>query len=321
MSYSCYCLAWLGRSRDVVSDLHKKVKSHKVLSARTRRSFIGDLKHLINNIPVEVLMDSICTVRCGPHVTVLMDAIYEVESGVDGGWFIDQNSFEKLLDKIIEKFEDKGFKYSLLKIRRAQEISSASVYEYVTGLKAAYSKICVVRLDFHFPWDVDGDFQFGAAELDAAESIVAFVKKTYESWLGHVMKFEFGAERGIHLHTVFIFNGSKVNNDVEIGRRIGEHWRLQIQKGGSGYFNCNTREYQKGMKWPAMGSFTEANEAFEKGMKHLADYLTQSDPIVRMALPRVCKTLRRTKLTMKERKSQVRRALLKARRAGDAGGA
>ncbi len=111
-----------------------------------------------------------------------------------------------------------------------------------------------------------------------------------------------------------MFNGSLVQSDVKIARMIGEYWRCDIQKGRAGYFNGNSKDYLERMSWPAVGTFTEASEAFLKGIRNISEYLAKPDPLVRIALPQIGRSLRRSCLTVGQRRRIARRLALAERR-------
>ncbi len=167
-------------------------------------------------------------------------------------------------------------------LRRMQSSTARSLFEYLASLKSAYSKIMVMRLDLHFPWQSRGRLCNDRAGTSAVGSPAALCEELFQILLGICCKFEVGSKRGIHLHTVLVFNGSLVQSDVKIARMIGEYWRCDIQKGRAGYFNGNSKDYLERMSWPAVGTFTEASEAFLKGIRNISEYLAKPDPLVRM---------------------------------------
>jgi len=59
-----------------------------------------------------------------------------------------------------------------------------------------------------------------------------------EQWVGSAHKLEFGRLRGFYLQVLFLFDGSKVGDDVETGRVIGECWKAATDGEGI-YCNCN----------------------------------------------------------------------------------
>ena len=110
------------------------------------------------------------------------------------------------------------------------------------------------------------------------------------------MKFEYGLQRGVHAHVLLLFNGREVREDATIGRLIGDHWRQVITNGVGGYFNTNTQAYKATMEYCGIGTFTSMTEDFREGMARMADYLAKPDHGVRLAVPDLEHSVRRSYL-------------------------
>lgn len=61
---------------------------------------------------------------------------------------------------------------------------------------------------------------------------------------GYIAKFEYGVEKGIHIHLILFFDGSKRNNasHIHLAKQIGEYWVHTITKGRGAYWNCNAKD-------------------------------------------------------------------------------
>lgn len=77
--------------------------------------------------------------------------------------------------------------------------------------------------------------------------------------VGYIAKREHTAEKGPHIHTVFIYDGQKVSKDAFKGDQIGEYWKNEITDGKGIYHNCN-REKAKYAEC-ALGMIDHTDEA------------------------------------------------------------
>lgn len=308
-------MAWLCDAANLVQEIEIRFKNDDVVDrSRARLNGAAALRRLRDRIPLEILNDSICIDRCGHYVATLMHAIYDAENASSDFWIGGRDNDLRFLDRLLMNMKREAYLKATDNLRRMQSSTARSLFEYIASLKSAYSKIMVMRLDLHFPWHRGGACATTGLERQQWEALLHYVKSSFKSFLGYVAKFEVGSKRGIHLHTVLVFNGSLVQSDVKIARMIGEYWRCDIQKGRAGYFNGNSKDYLERMRWPAVGTFTEASEAFLKVIRNISEYLAKPDPLVRIALPQIGRSLRRSCLTVGQRRRIARRMALAERR-------
>ncbi|MCX9134863.1 inovirus Gp2 family protein [Aeromonas veronii] len=129
----------------------------------------------------------------------------------------------------------------LRNLRRSEKRNSASIKSYVDALFAQHAKILVVRVDFHFRDSVTIE-----EAQEEREWYLRSIKRKYKPLVGYVWKLECGKSREYHYHIAFFFNGNFVQNDIRIGRLLGEAW-----KAGS-YHNCNA-DKRKYDEWGTYG--------------------------------------------------------------------
>ncbi len=70
-------------------------------------------------------------------------------------------------------------------LRRMQSSTARSLFEYLASLKSAYSKIMVMRLDLHFPWQSRGRLCNDRAGTSAVGSPAALCESSFKSFLGY----------------------------------------------------------------------------------------------------------------------------------------
>ena len=62
--------------------------------------------------------------------------------------------------------------------------------------------------------------------------------------VGYIAKKEIGEDKGVHIHTLFIYDGNKVREDITKAEQIGEYWKKDITKGKGLFHNCSKNEYK-----------------------------------------------------------------------------
>lgn len=212
-----------------------------------------------------------------------------------------------LLHKVRGSLESCDFDNGLASLRRNENFTSRSLLQYVLDLKAAYSKLMIIRLDL-----------YTSSYLESVghwEQLKKYVAERYAgAYVGFAVKFEYGQQRGVHMHTMLFFNGSVVRQDVTIAKAIGEHWKGTVTAGKGSYSNCNAPEYLKRMRYPAVGTFHQFDDNTLKGLRHIACYLTEQDLVVRFAVPGLSRTLRRGVIDQ-DKRARIERRLRKNEKA------
>lgn len=64
-------------------------------------------------------------------------------------------------------------------------------------------------------------------------------KKFNDSLITYAWKLEVGLKKGYHHHFLFFLDGTKLRQDVVIGKVIGETWEEFATEGLGQYYNCN----------------------------------------------------------------------------------
>lgn len=156
----------------------------------------------------------------------------------------------------------------LRNLRRSEKRNSESIKSYVDELFSQYAKLLVVRVDFHFRYSVTIE-----EAQEEREWYLRSVKREYKSLVGYVWKLECGKSREYHYHIAFFFNGNQVQNDIRLGRLLGECWRA-----GS-YHNCNA-DKQKYEEWGTYGiGEVHWDDLSKRGrlLDHALNYLFKMD--------------------------------------------
>lgn len=265
-----------------------------------------NLKGLLDNFPQRLLNFDFENKKSNPYMKILADCINDEIHyfGLEG---VQHVSPSRLLGSIENELDSMHFDKEKDNVRRNRDAVSKSLLQYFLGLKAAYSKLMVIRLDLHTKDD--------ASIVQHWEQLLKYIAARYaSSFVGYAAKFEYGIERGVHMHTVLLFNGAVVRQDVTIAKAIGEYWKLQITHGWGSYFNANQRDHVAHMKYRAVGTFCALDDDFVEGLTHMANYLAKPDLVVKFALPNIGRVFRRGQL----KADQTHRIARRAARAGRA---
>jgi len=212
-----------------------------------------------------------------------------------------------LLQRIRENLDCDYFCKGLKSLRRNENVTRNSLLQYIRELKAAYSKLMIIRLDLYTHSYLESVRHW--------EQLKKYVAERYaDSHVGFAVKFEYGKQRGVQMHTMLFFNGSVVRQDVTIAKAIGEYWKATITAGQGTYSNCNAPEHLKGMRYPAVGTFHQFDDNTLKGLRHIACYLTEQDLVVRFAVSGLSRTLRRGVIDQ-DKRARIERRLRKSEKA------
>jgi hypothetical protein len=102
---------------------------------------------------------------------------------------------------------------------------------------------------------------------------------------GQIAKLEYGADKGVHWHVIFFFDGSKRKNSshIKLTEDIGEYWVNVITKGRGDYWNSNNnvdRFDQLGRR--GIGVINWYDTALRRDLKeYVIGYLCKVDQFIR----------------------------------------
>ncbi|MGU3625911.1 hypothetical protein [Comamonas sp. C24C] len=208
---------------------------------------------------------------------------------------------------LMKRIGSKGFHNAYQEEDKIHKRRAESLYGYISDLKIAHSKIMIVRLDLYYHQELIQSIISQQNVVADWSRLLAFARKIYKgNFLGYAMKVEFGNDRGVHVHSIFIMNGSNLERDVKVARRLGHHWVKDVVPGIGRYFNCNEKTHREKYKWRAVGTFTKMDEEFRNGVKAMSAYVTKPDPLPRLVVHGLKKKFRKGELNERQ-KERVRR--------------
>lgn len=208
---------------------------------------------------------------------------------------------------LMKRIGSKGFHNAYQEEDKIHKRRAKSLYDYISDLKIAHSKIMIVRLDLYYHQELIQSVGSQKNVVADWSRLLAFARKSYKgNFLGYAMKVEFGNDRGVHVHSIFIMNGSNLERDVKVARSLGHHWVKDVVPGIGRYFNCNEKKHQEKYNWRAVGTFTKMDEEFQSSVKAMSAYVTKPDPLPRLVVHGLKKKFRKGELNERQ-KERVRR--------------
>ena len=128
-----------------------------------------------------------------------------------------------------------------IKARKRQ----TSNVKYIDALQSNHSKLCVVIVDLSYkkPYSEKITLYEANKDLNRLLNNRRTKPKIFEHNVGYTIKKEFTDDKGVHLHTIFMFDGQKVQKDANKADEIGKYWNEQITKDKGTYYNCNRNQY------------------------------------------------------------------------------
>ena len=152
-----------------------------------------------------------------------------------------------------------------------------STKEYMDALQDNYSKLCIVRVDLGYKKDEEGKVNISLDEANKDFNRMMNNRRgkpsIFKNQIGQMCLKEYTPKKGVHFHTVFIFDGNKVQKDAYMGDEIGKYWNELTEDRGS-YYNCNRKEY----KYKGVGMLNHTDtEKREIVDKHVISYLHKDD--------------------------------------------
>lgn len=301
--YELEVASWLKLSDQVARRIYSSLKSSPDIKIRLSNKLRVLLKALNRELPIDVddfYKEAIHRVYTSSFVfEALMKCRPKINTSID---------FEKLLfDCLCIGVGSKGFHNAYQQEYKIHKRKAESLYNYIYDLKVAHSKIMIVRLDLYYHQELINSISSQQNVVDDWNELLAFARKSFkENFLGYAMKVEFGNDRGVHVHSIFIFNASSLMNDVNVARRLGHHWVKDVVPGIGRYFNCNEKKHCERYEWRSVGNFIKIDEEFQNGLKAMSDYVTKPDPLPRVVVHGLKKQFRKGEINDRK-KERVRR--------------
>jgi hypothetical protein len=120
-----------------------------------------------------------------------------------------------------------------------------STKDYIDKLQDKYSKINTIRVDLAYKKPYSDNITLYEANEDLNHMLNNRRSKpsVFKDNVGYICKREYTEDKGLHFHTIFIYDGQKVQNDKHKADQIGAYWE-QITENKGSFHNCNRNGYK-----------------------------------------------------------------------------
>ena len=122
----------------------------------------------------------------------------------------------------------------------------ASTTEYIDALSKEHSKLNIVRVDLGYKKPHSDAITLEEANQDLERMFNNMHSKPsiFKDKVGYVCKREYTQDKGVHFHTMIIYDGQKVQKDAFKADQIGKYWEELTENKGS-YHNCHRNTYER----------------------------------------------------------------------------
>ncbi|MFZ4860392.1 MAG: hypothetical protein ACOYL3_28880 [Desulfuromonadaceae bacterium] len=112
---------------------------------------------------------------------------------------------------------------------------------YFGELFDTYSKLNVIRLDLSYKKEIAENITTKEVKQDLNRLLNnrRHNQTVFGDCVGHLCKLEKGEDKGNHLHSMFFFDGHKIENDGYKASQIGKYWVDNITNGNGLHHSCN----------------------------------------------------------------------------------
>jgi len=121
-----------------------------------------------------------------------------------------------------------------------------STKKYIDELSNRYSKLNIVRVDLGYKKPYSDEIMLKDANEDLTHMFnnMRSKRSIFEDKVGYICKREYTKDKGIHVHSIFIFDGQKVQKDGFKAKQIGDYWKQITGEKGS-YHSCHSNSYKE----------------------------------------------------------------------------
>lgn len=130
--------------------------------------------------------------------------------------------------------------------RRCEVKNQNKLRYYLTQLLHHYARLLFVRVDFAIKKEHQHE-----VDIEKFQSYLKVMSNRYSNQdgcfthlQGYAWAIEEGVDKGLHCHTLLIFDGNKHQNDFGLGLQVAQYW-VELTQGKGCCFISNDPEYKK----------------------------------------------------------------------------
>lgn len=173
---------------------------------------------------------------------------------------------------------------SVNKFQRSARKNHTSLIRYTNNLFEKHARLLIIRVDFGYLSECKNKITTDMV-LEHRKKFFTNTRSNqlFTHMLGYAWKLEYGLDKGFHYHMLFMFDGSKVREDISIAKQLGEYWSSSITNGDGLYFNCN--RIKDSYKCCGIGMVNHDDSGLRDGLNKAALYMTKADDYIKLVLP------------------------------------
>jgi len=156
--------------------------------------------------------------------------------------------------------------------------------DYVDALWELYSRITIVRVDFHYRSEAQARLRVEHVFEDMKQLIAQHRRNPiFDHLIGHMYSVEQGDRNdggGYHIHAAYFFNGNEVRGDVFKAIKLGELWE-DITHGQGYMYSCNHDKDQYGEEC-GIGRIERSDRAIRRHVHKVVKYLVKDAQHLRL---------------------------------------
>ena len=156
--------------------------------------------------------------------------------------------------------------------------------DYVDALWELYSRITIVRVDFHYRSEAQARLRVEHV-FENLKQLSAEHRRNplFDHLIGHMYSVEQGDRNdggGYHIHAAYFFNGNEVRGDVFKAIKLGELWE-DITHGQGYMYSCNHDKDQYGDEC-GIGRIERSDRAIRRHVHKVVKYLVKDAQHLRL---------------------------------------
>src|SRR5690554_1176905 len=202
---------------------------------------------------------------------------------------IDRMKRERLFyDQALQKFRRKikaltsedWFKIRITTLQKAKLNREQSVSYLIDGIFRSHARVLAIRIDLYLIPSFR-NLLLPKDQLEVMQHFWAALRRDIYTAnfappnLGFICALEYGHQAGFHFHLLVFFDGSKHQQDINLAKLIGNHWKQKITKGFGWYHNCNAKKAK--YKKLGIGKIDYWDSEKLENLKSAANYLAKID--------------------------------------------
>lgn len=166
-------------------------------------------------------------------------------------------------------------------LARQQEIR---VCNYADALCELYSRITIVRVDFHYRPRAQVRLRVEHV-FDDLDQLIAEHRRNpiFDYLIGHIYAVEQGDRddgRGYHIHAAYFFNGNEMHGDMHKAAQLGELWE-DLTRGQGCIHSCNYDKEQYGEDC-GVGRILRGDRVIRRNVHKVVKYLVKDAQHLRL---------------------------------------